>query len=74
MPNILQVGTYCSCNKGDAAMEFSLARALTAHRDDVAVTISTPFPELDKDAYHPIPAVKCSRRRLIRASVLLTRA
>lgn len=55
-------------------MEFSLARALTAHRDDIAVTISTPFPDLDKDAYHPIPVVRCSRRRLIWASVLLTRA
>ena len=74
MPNILQVGTYCSSNKGDAAMEFSLARALIAHRDDIAVTISTPFPQLDEDAYHPIPVVRCYRRRLIWASVLLIRA
>jgi len=74
MLKVLQTGTYCSCNKGDAAMEFSFAHSLGAHRNDVEITISTPFPELDRNTYAPIPVVYCARRRLIFATLLLFRA
>ena len=72
--NILQTGTYCSSNKGDAAMEFSLAQALQSHLAGVSITISTPFPELDRDTYSPITVVRCNRRRLIWGSFLVMRA
>lgn len=74
MLKVLQTGTYCSCNKGDAAMEFSFAHGLCAHRNDVEIIISTPFPELDRNTYAPIPVVYCARRRLIFATLLLVRA
>jgi colanic acid/amylovoran biosynthesis protein len=55
-------------------MEFSFAHGLGAHRDDVEISISTPFPELDRNTYAPIPVVYCARRRLIFATFLLARA
>ncbi len=74
MLKVLQTGTYCSYNKGDAAMEFCLAHGLGAYRNDVEISISTPFPELDRNTYAPIPVVYCTRRRLIFATFLLVRA
>jgi colanic acid/amylovoran biosynthesis protein len=74
MAKILQTGTYCSSNKGDAAMEFSMARALQAHLPGTDITISTPFPELDREAYAPLAVARCNRRRLIWGSFLLLRA
>lgn len=55
-------------------MELSLAQSLQSHLAGVSITISTPFPELDRDTYSPIPVVMCNRRRLIRGSVLVMRA
>ena len=70
---ILQVGTYSSQNKGDAAMELSAAQALNAYFKKECVTISSPFPKLDAPFYSNYPVVKCSRRRLIYATFQLTR-
>ena len=55
-------------------MEFCLAHGLGAYRNDVEISISTPFPELDRNTYAPIPVVYCARRRLIFATFLLIRA
>lgn len=74
MANILQTGTYCSSNKGDAAMEISTAKALQSRLPGTRITISTPFPELDRAAYAPTGVVKCNRRRLIWGTFLLARA
>ena len=51
MANILQTGTYCSSNKGDAAMEFSMARALQSHLPGIGITI----PQIDGHAVKPGP-------------------
>ncbi len=55
-------------------MEFCFAHGLTAYRDDVEISISTPFPELDRNTYAPIPVIYCARRRLFLATSLLVRA
>lgn len=55
-------------------MEISTAKALKSTLKDVEVTVSTPFPEIDKNFYKPFNTVKCSRRRLIWASFQLLRA
>ncbi len=74
MYRILLTGTYNSRNKGDAAMELSTAEALKSALKDSEITISTPFPYIDRDFYHPIKIIGCSRRRLIWASFQLLRA
>lgn len=71
MKNIILTGTYNSKNKGDAAMELSTAMALKSALPDAVVNIHTPFPEMDKPFYDPIPVMRCSRRRLIWGSFLV---
>jgi polysaccharide pyruvyl transferase WcaK-like protein len=74
MYRVLLTGTYNSRNKGDAAMEICTANAIKSALNEVEIIISTPFPEIDKDFYAPFKVVKCSRRRLIWASLQLLRA
>jgi colanic acid/amylovoran biosynthesis protein len=71
---VLQVGTYSSRNKGDAAMEVSTARALQGGSGGVRVVISSPFPELDASSYPDYRVTRSSRRRLIWGTLLLGRA
>lgn len=71
---VLQVGTYSSRNKGDAAMEVSTARALQDGSRGVRVVISSPFPELDASSYPGYRVTRSSRRRLIWGTLQLGRA
>lgn len=71
MPKVLLTGTYCSYNKGDAAMELATVQAIESNIPNAEVTISSPFPEYDKAFYHPVPVTKSSRRRLIWATFKL---
>jgi colanic acid/amylovoran biosynthesis protein len=71
MTKVLLTGTYCSYNKGDAAMELATAKAILKQIPESEVAISSPFPQYDEDFYAPIPVVWCSRRRLILATMKL---
>ena len=71
MTKVLLTGTYCSYNKGDAAMELATAKAILKQIPKSQVVISSPFPQYDEDFYAPIPVVWCSRRRLILATMKL---
>lgn len=71
MPKILLTGTYCSFNKGDAAMELATVEAIQSSIPNAEVTISSPFPEYDSAFYHPVSVIKSSRRRLIWATFKL---
>lgn len=74
-PRILQVGTYSSWNKGDAAMQIATATAVKEKWPGARVTISSPFPEKDGPFYEGVAAViRCRRRRLIYASFQILRA
>ncbi len=73
MIKIILTGTYCSCNKGDAAMEIGALQALSKTIRDADITIHTPFPEIDRKVYKTIKLFKCSRRNLIKSSFLLLR-
>jgi colanic acid/amylovoran biosynthesis protein len=73
MKKVLLTGTYCSLNKGDAAMETSTANAISNAIPNCKVTICSPFSKYDKEYYKPIPVEHCYRRRLIYASFLLLR-
>lgn len=74
MYTVLQVGTYSSKNKGDAAMEISTAQALRQGAGDVRIIISSPFPEIDTSSYREYTVGRSNRRRLIWGTVLLARA
>ncbi len=60
---ILLTGTYNSCNKGDAAMQVTAIAELRRVNPDATITVSTPFPSLDRDLYSPVPVVKSGRRQ-----------
>jgi colanic acid/amylovoran biosynthesis protein WcaK/AmsJ len=65
MRQILLTGTYCSQNKGDAAMQIATAQELWRQLGaDVRVTVASPFPELDRPVYAPYGLeVTASHRR-----------
>jgi colanic acid/amylovoran biosynthesis protein len=71
---IVQVGTYSSENKGDAAMELSTAQELSERLANAEITIQSPFPDIDTPAYQEYRVTKTTRRRLIYNSVLVSRA
>jgi colanic acid/amylovoran biosynthesis protein len=71
MIHVLQTGTYCSRNKGDAAMQLVVARMLPELAPDVRCIVGTPFPALDGDFYSPVPCVRSSRRNLVLGSLWL---
>lgn len=70
-PRFVLTGTYCSANKGDAAMQSVMARQLAIARPDAHITISSPFPERDAPFYAPVKVVKSGRRNLPLAMVHL---
>jgi polysaccharide pyruvyl transferase WcaK-like protein len=51
MRHIVLTGTYCSQNKGDGAMQIATAQELRRQMGEVAVTVCSPFPELDRPVY-----------------------
>jgi len=67
-------GTFCSLNKGDAAMRVALTNALRKAIPNCHITVMTPFPELDRGAYNCDQVRQCSRRRPLRASAMILRA
>ena len=71
---ILQIGTYSSCNKGDAAMELSTATELLERIEGARVVIQSPFPELDQNAYRGVRVSRTTRRRLLYNTLLVSRA
>lgn len=64
---IVITGTYCSLNKGDAAMRIALTDTLKQAIPDCHITMMTPFPEYDGTAYRADVTMKCSRRRPVKA-------
>lgn len=65
MPRFVLTGTFSSNNKGDAAMELCATQQLLKVFPDADVVISTPFPDLDRNAYPGARVVPSQRRRLI---------
>ena len=61
---ILQTGTYCSKNKGDAAMQQVFAAEVKRKEPKAEVIIGSPFPEIDTSFYSPIKVIKSRRRNL----------
>ena len=74
MPKVLFSGTFCSLNKGDAAMQISAYRSLRAVVPEAEITIHTPFPEIDRQTYSNYRLFGSCRRRAIQAMFLLLRA
>lgn len=73
-PVFILTGTYCSRNKGDAAMQITCRDGLRERWPDSEIHIHAPFPALDREFYAPDPVLPSSRRRLIKASLQLPRA
>ncbi|MEN9577779.1 MAG: hypothetical protein RJA70_788 [Pseudomonadota bacterium] len=65
MPRFVLTGTFSSNNKGDAAMELCATQQLLKAFPGADIVISTPFPDLDRDAYPGARIVASQRRRLI---------
>ncbi len=74
-PRILVTGTYCSLNRGDAAMQLACALGLRARIPDARIAIHAPFPGIDEPFYarYGLPVVPSSRRRLVRGTLLWAR-
>ncbi|KQC11271.1 MAG: hypothetical protein APR54_02860 [Candidatus Cloacimonas sp. SDB] len=51
MENILITGTYCSLNKGDAALRFGAFHALENVFDEPSFSIVTLYPDIDSKTY-----------------------
>ena len=63
-PRFVLTGTYCSANKGDAAMQTVMARQLAMAVPDADIVISSPFPDRDAPFYAPMRVIKSGRRNL----------
>lgn len=74
MKRILLTGTYCSKNKGDAAMRIAAIRAIREAVPDVAISVLSPYPSLDADVYDDCPVLKCSRRKPVQALDAISRS
>jgi colanic acid/amylovoran biosynthesis protein len=61
---ILLTGTYCSKNKGDAAMQEVFATVMRERMPAAVITIASPFPQLDAAYYAPFPLLRSRRRNL----------
>jgi colanic acid/amylovoran biosynthesis protein len=70
----LLTGTYNSANKGDAAMEVAALQGVDRLLPGSEVTVLSPFPDLDRPFYAPVPVARCNRRQLVRATLDLMRA
>lgn len=67
---VLLTGTYNSRNKGDAAMQLSMASALSQRFGRaVETTVLSPFPDIDREFYAPLPVELDERRRIVRATL-----
>ncbi|CAA6691136.1 MULTISPECIES: polysaccharide pyruvyl transferase family protein [unclassified Lentimonas] len=62
---IILTGTFCHVNKGDAAMQSTMASLLEQKYEECEVVISAPFPYEDRPFYAPRQVIRCHRRRLI---------
>ncbi len=62
---IILTGTFCHVNKGDAAMQSTMAGLLEQRYEGSEVVISAPFPDEDRQFYAPRQVIRCHRRRLI---------
>jgi len=62
---IILTGTFCHVNKGDAAMQLTMASLMEQRYADCEVVISAPFPDEDSQFYAPRKVIRCHRRRLI---------
>lgn len=71
---LVQTGTYNSRNKGDAAMQVSMAQSLSRVFPSADLVISSPFAEMDEPLYREWRVVHCYRRQLIFATFQLIRA
>lgn len=71
---VVITGTFCSLNKGDAAMRIALVDELRDALPGCHLTVTTPYPELDKNAYRSHETVKCSRRDAKKVASMLFRA
>jgi colanic acid/amylovoran biosynthesis protein len=71
---IVITGTFCALNKGDAAMRIALTDALRMAIPGCHITLTTPFPLIDRSTYTGDKIVRCSRRRPARLASLLVRA
>ena len=64
MRTIVVTGTYSSANKGDAAMQWTMASLAGEHMPGVEPVIGCPFPERDRAYYAPHRVVRSTRRWL----------
>ncbi|MDO8684586.1 MAG: polysaccharide pyruvyl transferase family protein [Armatimonadota bacterium] len=71
---IVITGTFCSLNKGDAAMRIALSTEIRKAIPNCYVVIMTPFPELDYPAYNGSAIFRCSRRQPRKAIALILQA
>ena len=63
MPHIVLSGTFCSRNKGDAAMQLAAIQAIEAIVPGAQFTVLAPHPELDREVYASLATVVHSSRR-----------
>lgn len=67
---VLLTGTYNSRNKGDAAMQLSMASALSQRfGGKIETTVLSPFPVIDCEFYAPLPVEFDGRRRILHATL-----
>ncbi|MBI2842016.1 MAG: polysaccharide pyruvyl transferase family protein [Armatimonadetes bacterium] len=71
---IVITGAFCSLNRGDAAMRIALIDALRVAVKDCHITVMTPHPELDSNAYSSDLTIRCSRRKPLKAMLNILRA
>ena len=64
-PRFILTGTFCSANKGDAAMQLTTAAELESAYPGAEVVVAAPFPDMDAAFYAPRKLIKSHRRRLI---------
>lgn len=64
-PRFILTGTFCSANKGDAAMQLTTAEELESAYEGCEVVVTAPFPQMDAEFYAPRRVLKSNRRRLI---------
>ncbi len=74
MIKLLLTGTFCSLNKGDAAMQVAAYRSLKAVLPSAEIAILTPHPEIDRTAYPDYALLAASRRKPVIALNHLLRA
>lgn len=61
---VVLTGTYCSKNKGDAAMQQVFAAEILKRRPEAEIIVATPFPGIDASHYAPLPVIRSGRRNL----------